>query len=281
MKLSKAIGAALAALITTSTAQAGGDPDLLAELNNIDRARPGFASATSNLQALDNQTVVKPGRLTPVRISRSDVNMLECKAGPITDRTFSEEKPLIYKAGAGQEGSYGFVKLGQQLVGSETLYYTQPVELYITCGGSVYSLMLMPEAIPTQHIVLSPGRGNEMQKNIAMFSEMSLEQAALMLIDKVQYEPNLPLTFSVTKAGPSEKWQYVLPSVKVRLVKSIKPEGVGMIAHEYVAYAEEEALMKEFDFVSLRQNTFAVRMEQEQLRPRGTTRVYVIERLWR
>lgn len=226
-------------------------------------------------------TFVYPGKLQSVIVSNTDVNLIQCEHGIITDRTYSEEKPLIYQVSEGGDGSASFIKFLKQNVNGEELLYTKQVELYVTCGGQIYSMMLTPEAIPTQHVILSGGKSNSLKSNISMFKELDLEDAAITLIDKVQFETILPDSFSQTMADPYQPWAQIIPTVKARLVRSVKPEGVGLIIHEYLVFSEVDQSLNEFDFVKLRLNTFALRLSNLNIQSNGTVRAFLVERLWR
>ena len=262
----------------------------LADVEPVGYYEPGAGQTFTNttvakqdFKPIDNKTVVKPGRMEVVNISQTDVNLIVCKAGAITDRTYSQEKPLIYKAGEGTEGSVGYVKLQQQQIDGEARYYTKEVELYLTCGGEIYSLMLIPKDIRSQHITLSPGERGDIERNLALFSELDLETSAVTLIDKTQYEVNLPASFSISTPGADEtRWKEILPDVRARLVRSVKPDGIGLIVHEYLIYSwRDQITLNEFDVVGLHKNTFAVRLTKQVLRKRETAKAYIVERMWR
>lgn len=233
-------------------------------------------------EPINNQQSVTPGPMQVIDISRYAVNMIRCDAGPITDRTFSEERPLLYKAGEGTNGQVGYIKLQQQRVGGETQYYTDSVELYLTCAGEIYSLLMVPSDIPSQHIVLRPGRSGAIGKNVSIFRDLDIEDAAVTLIDKVQYEDSLPGTFSVSNANPDRNdWHFIVPGVRARLMRSIKPDGVGLIVHEYIVHTVAPIHLDEFDFVGLRDNSFAVRLSKTSLESREVGRAFIVERMWR
>ena len=270
----------ITACLTSGIALAGANPYDAAPTES---AYSNTKIAKQEFKPIDNKTVVKPGRMEVVNISQSDVNLIQCKSGAITDRTYSQEKPLVYKAGEGTDGTVAYVKLQQQMVGEETLYYTKEVELYLTCGGEIYSLMLIPKDIRSQHISLSPGERGDIAKNIAMFNDLDLETSAVTLVDKVQYEAELPASFSISTPSINEtEWKEILPEVRARLVRSVKPDGVGLVVHEYLIYSwQDEVTLNEFDVVGFHQNTFAVRLTKQTLHKRETGKAYIVERMWR
>lgn len=230
----------------------------------------------------DNQSVVLPGKLITVPISQKDVNLIHCEAGYITDSTTSEEKPITIQNNV-SDSTMAFAKLLQKQ-NENTLeweYYTQEVDAHITCNGEMYRLMLMPQDIPSQKIVLSAGKGNVIKKNIQLFKELDIEDSALTLIDMVMFDQDMPATFTVTAANINDGWKTVMPTVRARHIKSVKPEGVGLVVHEYVVYSDSSIPLNEFDFVSLRENTFAVRLAKASLQAKETTKVFIVERMWR
>ena len=268
----------LVALLLSSHAFADGEPMRYAEEAEAARAERATMIEQRKYLPVENVSTVKPGGLRRVDISQGDVNLLRCESGTITDRTYSEEKPLIYKQA---EESIAYVKLAQQQVGAEIKYYTKEIDLYMTCNGEVYSLMLVPKPIPTQHIVLSPGRGHGMEQNISMFRELDWEDAALTLIDKVQFSDDMPASFGVSMASIEQQWEGIIPTVRARLIRSVKPEGVGLVVHEYVVFSENSVPLNEFDFVHLRKNTFAVRLSSSTLQANVAAKAFVVERMWR
>lgn len=230
----------------------------------------------------DNQSVVLPGKLVTVPISQKDMNLIHCEAGYITDSTTSDEKPIAIENNV-SDSSMAFAKL-LQMQNPETLeweYYTQEVDAHITCNGEMYRLMLSPQNIPSQKITLSAGKGNVIKKNIELFKELDIEDSALTLIDMVMFDQEMPATFTVSAANINDGWKTVMPTVRARHIKSVKPEGVGLVVHEYLVYSDSSIPLNEFDFVSLRQNTFAVRLAKATLQAKESTKVYLVERMWR
>lgn len=286
MRFNKKLLAGVFMLGACSVAVADGEPDGFIS----DAPAKSFVSAPTSYPAGnvteflsgDNQTVVLPGKLTTVPISQEDVNLIHCEAGYITDSTTSEEKPITIQNNV-SDSSMAFAKLLQRQ-NENTLeweYYTKEVDAHITCNGEMYRLMLNPQNIPSQKIILSAGKGNVIKTNIEMFKELDIEDSALTLIDMVMFDQEMPATFTVSAANINETWKTVMPTVRARHIKSVKPEGVGLVVHEYVVYSDSSIPLNEFDFVSLRDNTFAVRLAKATLQAKESTKVYIVERMWR
>lgn len=243
-------------------------------------------SIVQDISPINNTVTVRPDGLQRVVISNKDVNMIMCRDSTITDRTFSEEKPLTYKKSPSSD-HIAFIKVLSQKQGNDVYLHSGEIELYITCGTVVYSMILIPEAINTQKIILEPGKKAALKTNIKLFSDMPIEDAATSLIDKVQFNSVLPDSFTVINSNDTswidlvagKKSDKVLP-IKVKLIKRVSPDGIGMEVYEYLVFATEDFSLNEFDFAYLTQNAFAIRLANSQLKKHGVTKAFIVERRW-
>lgn len=239
---------------------------------------------TGLLTSVDSTVqVVYPDQFTPVTISSRDVNYLKCNDGYITSRTFSEEKPLMYEKG--QKDDHAFLKLKTQVFSDGVVkYFKDPLELYVTCNGEVYSMQLTPSEVYSQKIVLKAGQSNVIKKNIAMFKGMALEKTAIDLIDKVQFERNsLPPTFKTINSVDNNWIPLTKSKVKYQLLRTIKPEGIGLQVKEYLIWTPEDTKLNEVQFVKypIVKNMFSLRLGSSFLKKETTTKLYVVQRYWR
>ena len=89
-----------------------------------------------------------------VKISSKDVNRIVCPAGPIADAVYSKEKNIQVKT----LGNSAYVKIvpKEKVKDGKVVmeYEAFPRELYLTCGGRVFSLVMTPKDIPAETIVL-------------------------------------------------------------------------------------------------------------------------------
>lgn len=286
MRFKNKILACSVVLVVSHNVFADGEPDGYisdAPVRNEVSAPTSYPAGNVNeFLSGDNQSVVLPGKLVTVPISQQDVNLIQCEAGYITDSTVSEEKPITIQNNV-SDSSIAFAKLLQKQ-NENTLeweYYTQEVDAHITCNGEMYRLMLSPQNIHSQKIILSAGKGNAIKKNISLFKELDIEDSALTLIDMVMFDQDMPATFTVSAANINDGWKTIMPTVRARHIKSVKPEGVGLVVHEYLVYSDSSIPLNEFDFVGLRENTFAVRLAKATLQAKESTKVYLVERMWR
>lgn len=229
-----------------------------------------------------NRQVVRPGALRTISVSNTDTNLVVCENGALSDHTNSQEKPMEFSYGKDTGNSTGFIKflkLNDPQAGTNSLY-TKETELYLTCNGEIFSLLLVPTEIHTQAILLVGSRAKSINDNISLFSELDIEDAAVTLIDKVQFSELLPESFTVSNSSHDVAWQAFVPTMKSRLIRSVKPDGVGLALHEYVIYSDHARSLNEFDFVKLKPNSFAVRLSETNVQERGSVKAYIVERLW-
>ena len=229
----------------------------------------------------DEKLVVYPDSLTSVPVSNTATNYIRCKNGPIQDRTFSEELPLIFKLSQTREKDIAFIKFQAREDESGLQYFSREAELYITCDNQIYGLILRPSQIRTQRIELNGGRQKEIKASQNTLKELPLEQFTVSLIDKVQYDKDLPGSYTITQ--PSEDaWVVITPTTRAKKIRSIKPDGIGLTVHEYLVETAMTSHLHEFDFVrpEISENIFAVRLGKHILPANGETRVFITEKTW-
>lgn len=210
-----------------------------------------------------NVITVRPDKLVEVPISVKDTNFLVCKNGVIADRTFSEEKPLIFKKSNDSASAYLKTSALKDQVSQKVLYYTEDIDLYVVCDGQVYSMMLKPQMRTPTRIILDGGRGKQIQANVAKFSGMAKEEVIVDILDKIHAERgNLPPVFHVTKSNLNEKWQPVTDKTNARLREKVKLEGSGLTVYVYQFYTRLGDALHEMDVVNaqLKSGVFAVRL---------------------
>lgn len=223
--------------------------------------------------------IVKPNKLAYLPISVKDVNYMVCKNGRITDRTFSEEKPLEFKRGSSGEDAYLKLRAKQEQATSELLYYTENIDLYVVCDGEVYSMMLTPTMNQPQKIILDGGQGKELKANIAAFGHMPREEMVVEMIDTIHNERGqLPGTFHVKKAGYSEKWRNITPNTQAKLLQTVKLEGSGMTVYAYQMYSKKGDSLHEMDVVNaqLQNGVFGVRLYNHRPKAEQTFLGYIV-----
>lgn len=171
---------------------------------------------------------VRPGMLTEVTISNSDLNDVICP-GAISDVLTSEEKGVQIKA----SGQHAFVKLTVTEQYGERQYATDPVDLVIVCDDQVYKLLAQPDRIPMQTIQLvAPAQ--RVDANVQAMAGMPLERRILGLL-AAAYRDQVPDAWTV---GPPPKAPSSFPrGVSVTPRRSISIDGQGLLLEEFVLRA--------------------------------------------
>ena len=219
---------------------------------------------------------ILPEVTTAVDLSSTDVNRITC-TGEITDLIFSSEK--------GVEGHFtgnnAFVKFKLKKVGNEEIYSTRPTELFVVCGGSVYTLIGTPKRIPSVTLRLSAGKGNKIKKNMDHYEGLPFEKKILRLIREA-YRGEYPDSYRVTAAHVQVN---LSADLRVSLKRVVDVEGEGFRLKEYsvtATPADEEARLaiqeKDFLRADIGEKIIAIAVERQSLAASESTRVFVVEK---
>lgn len=171
---------------------------------------------------------VRPGVLTEVDISNSDLNDIICP-GQIEDVLVSEEKGVQIKA----SGEHAFIKLPVTEQYGERSYATDPVDLVVVCAGEVYKLLAHPDRIPMQTITLSAPTA-AVATNLREAAGMPLERRVLTLLMGA-YRDQWPEAWSVL-AKPALP-AMTLPGLTLTPRRSLSIDGQGLVLDEFVVTA--------------------------------------------
>src|SRR6185369_10942962 len=162
-------------------------------------AKKKFATVTDLKGDEANQegewpTVVPPEVATKIRLSSSDLNRISCSS-EIKDALTSTEKGVVIKI----TGKDAFVKFKVMKRGDKLVYSTTPTELYVVCGDETYSMVAVPQRVPSQTIRLSSGKERKIRANAALYAGLPFEKMMLKAIQDV-YTEQIPDSYTVTKA---------------------------------------------------------------------------------
>ncbi|RMG04373.1 MAG: hypothetical protein D6726_03530 [Nitrospirae bacterium] len=174
--------------------------------------------------------VVYPEVTTAIEMSNTDVNRIIC---PVTSSEVnvihSTEKGMITKV---VENNV-FVKFSivkkKEGPKEELIYRDSPAELYVVCGGEVFSMIVIPKQIPTQTIKLDTGTKDRIKENIEMMAGMPLEEKIIKMIQAV-YKDDIPNTFTVEDRRTD---MGVFEDVSVVLRRVVSADGTGLRLLEY------------------------------------------------
>jgi conjugal transfer pilus assembly protein TraK len=218
-------------------------------------------------------TVIPPEVATKIRLSNSDLNRISCNS-EIKDALTSTEKGVVIKI----TGKDAFIKFKVTKRGDKLVYSTTPTELYVVCGDETYSMVAVPQRVPSQTIRLSSGKERKIKDNVALYSGLPFEKMMLKAIQDV-YTEQIPDSYTVTK---TDKRIDAYKEVRMVLKRIVDVEGEGLRIKEYLVSLKEgakEFKMNEKMFIrtELTVNPVAISLERHILRPGDTTRAFVVE----
>jgi conjugal transfer pilus assembly protein TraK len=139
--------------------------------------------------------IVYEDSFTPVKISQKDISRIVC-TGNITRVVYSKEKGMDVVT----QGREAFVKNSAMEVtksgGSTTLKYDKtPKELYVLCAGKTFSLLLVPDDIPSTTIYLKTLMGDN--DSAASYERATDYQNTILRLIRDVYKENVPDGFRV------------------------------------------------------------------------------------
>ena len=248
----------------------------------VDTSRsPGIFSTLTEQQdtalpeTTDTMQRVLPEVSTRIVLSNSDVNRVICPE-PIKDAVYSTEKGIKVTL----TENNGWVKFLVMKKDGHDLYASSPVELYLICGDSIYSIIAVPKRIPSQTVMLSPGKSN-IKKNMALMGELPLEKRVISLI-KSAYTDSIPDSFTVINNAKSYT---IFTDLDVMLKRSVVVEGEGLQLKEFHIRLKNQSQLasvnlKEKDFLKkeLTKKALAVSIDLHNLTRGELSRVFVVER---
>jgi len=210
---------------------------------------------------------------TMVELSGREINRIVCP-GQMTDLIFSEEKGLTGHF----SGNNAFVKFTAEEVGGKLKYSKEPSEIYVVCNGSVYTIIGAPAEINAATVRLALPKSETVEKNIARYKNMPLEKQALQLI-KEAYGGAFPSSYQVTDKTVSVS---LCPDLDLVQQQIIEVEGVGLRLKTFKATSRltTDIDLEEKTFLSsaIGNPILAVAVEQHTLKPKQSTRVFVVEK---
>lgn len=217
--------------------------------------------------------VIPPEVTTKIRLSSSDLNRISCSS-EIRDALTSTEKGVVIKI----TGKDAFVKFKVTKRGDQLVYSNTPTELYVVCGDETYSIVAVPQRVPSQTIRLSSGREKKIKDNASLYSGLPFEKMMLKAIQDV-FTEQIPDSYTITKM---DKRFDSYREIRMVLKRVVDVEGEGLRIKEYLVSLKDgvkEFRMNEKLFIrtELAENPVAISIERHILRPGDTTRAFVVE----
>ncbi|WP_233981898.1 TraK domain-containing protein [Pectobacterium versatile] len=239
--------------------------------------------STIDVSIAQSSQRVLPETSTTVTLSNRDVNRLVCESGEARAPVFSTEKPMTVDVG--EDSKTFYVKFKFLSGDTGNVYYSEPTELYVTCGNSTFELVINPKYEDRKKVLLGSATANNIKENQRAFSGLALEEAALQLSisvlkDATESGAGLPDTFSQKKIN--ENWFRMTNGLPVEIKKEreVSVEGVGLKSIQYSVRALRNVTLDEKMFLntSFGRNILSITLESLTISTGEKTSLVIIER---
>lgn len=251
----------------------------------------GVALAASGMSCFTHATQVLPEIPATIELSNRDVNRMVCaNGGPLSNPVFSEEKPLTVQPGSDGRSYYVKFKVLQDNATLDLKYYSEPTELYLTCGKSVFELVIKPAYVDRKTITLGSDTVDRIHQNQELMGSMALEESAVMLataiIKDAKNQDPLPTSFT---ERPAKQHGWVSGftdrkgrpvAIKIKKIRDVLVDGTGLRASHYTILADTNVMLDELMFLkpSFGSNIFTVTLEALHLSKGMQTTLVIVQR---
>jgi hypothetical protein len=228
------------------------------------------ASAAEKKIYPQNTQRVLPEISTQVVLSNRDVNRLVCESGEASKPVYSKEKPV--EVGVSSDRRSFWVKFKYLAEGGVNHYYSDPTELYLTCGASTFELIALPKYENPHKILLGSDTKDRIKDNQALFGSLALEEAAIALTTKMISDgaggKGLPESFEVVPDRGN--WtRNIFDSrgrqipIEIRKERDVLVDGTGLRGSQYTIRALNNVTLTETMFLNSKfgTNIFAITAE--------------------
>ncbi len=224
-----------------------------------------FIFAIVYLSFADDFQVVEGDGYHYIEISLTDVNRIVCPSR-ITGTVYSKEKNIEVK----RSGNNAWVKILPLKKGDKIEYPSYPREVYVECGGKVFSLILLPKKKPATTIILKTEYGSVERAWKFEKKAESYEKLVLSLIKHV-YKEVPPPGYRVRAENRKVKEFKELDLYLIRVY-----EGGKFVVEEYIINAKKRVELSEGAFVPYIRFPVALTIVKPSLKPGESTRLIAV-----
>ncbi len=215
--------------------------------------------------------VVSSRELTPVRISLRDVSRIVCP-GKVEGKVFSGEKPIEVK----EFYDSLYVKNLPVKKDGEYVYDRGPKDLMVICEGKqVFSLLLIPDDVPSVTVYLQSSSSLQIQKAIEFETENSYIESVLKLVKHI-YNNEVPSGYEIEGVNRVFK-EYN----EATLIHRLNWLGGIFAAEEYILQAKKDILTDEafwINEIGNPENMVAITVVDHELKAGHETRIIVVRK---
>lgn len=247
-----------------------------------------MSTAAEKKTVSQNVQRVLPEISTQIVLSNRDVNRMVCESGEASKPVFSKEKPVTVEVSKDRRSFW--VKFKYLAEGGVNHYYSEPTELYVTCGTSTFELIAIPKYEDPHKILLGSDTKDRIKDNQSIFGALSLEEAAVTLSTKIITDGDatgkgLPESFQVVPDRTSwtrniyDNRGRQIP-VEVRKERDVLVDGTGLRGSQYTIRALNSVQLNEAMFLNSQfgNNIFAITAESLALSAGQLTTLVIIHR---
>jgi len=247
-----------------------------------EKVRPLFQFPEDAMPAEElskNSFIVRPEKTTIVRLSNSDINRIVCT------EDLSREVRVVFPQRKGVNvkvvDNNVFVEFQVIKEGEDNYIYQEtPVEFYVMCDDSVYSIIGIPQRVPAVTIYLKNDK-KELSKKVSALSGMPYEERIVNIVRSI-FSGESSLEASVVKV--SKKYD-VIPALEIEEVENFVYDAEGLIAKVFMVRMKDNV---KDSYVDLREKDFlkkeltarpqAVAIEKLRLLKGEKTMVVILEK---
>lgn len=211
-----------------------------------------------------------------VTISKNDTSRILCQSGDIGSIVYSKDKEFAVK----KDGKNAYIKLSSVITKSDNTIVDKQTndfkrELYLTCDGKTYSLILEPKDMPAQTIILKDRKSELTQgkKNIAEKFEKSRDyETTLLELIKNAYKEVTPDGYGIEPVD-----QIIADFKELTLILNKKYGGDEFEVREYLIKAKTPLLnMEEKLFIDFLPHPLAIALENLNVEVNQISRMFVV-----
>jgi len=222
-----------------------------------------FALAVSVALAGDYE-IIKEGGYHHVEVSLTDINRIVCDT-EITGVVYSREKSMEVR----KKGKNAWLKILPVKEGNKISYPSYPRELYVECGGRIFSLIVLPKKVPARTILLKVPSA-DVRKALSFEKGNRYEETLLELVKSV-YSEVPPPGYRVRNVGKKEKEFREVDLYLLRIY-----EGVRYEVREYLVKAKTDVELSESAFVPYVPRPLALSVVKPLLKKGEVTRLIAV-----
>jgi len=212
----------------------------------------------------DSYQVVEGEGYHYVTVSLTDVNRIVCEQ-EIAGVVYSKEKSIEIK----RRGNNAWLKILPVKEGDKVSYPSYPREVYIECGGKIFSLIVLPKKVPARTIVLKvPFEKKEVARR---FEELNPYEKTILALVKSVYREVPPPGYTVKELNKKVK---EFNEADLYLLRSYI--GARYEVREYLVRAKKDIVLQEGSFVPYLERPLALSLIKPSLKKGESTRLIVV-----